>query len=78
MSENSQPQVHVSEPVTEQVTPVVASKKGLSKKVTIVIASVIGADVIISRSFGGYAYTYLEGGGILEENYRYYDKDEKR
>ena len=48
MSENSQPQVHVSEPVTEQVTPVVASKKGLSKKVTIVIASVIGADVIIN------------------------------
>lgn len=78
MSENSQPQVHVSEPVTEQVTPVVASKKGLSKKVTIVIASVIGADVIISLSFGGYAYTYLEGGEILEENYRYYDKDKKR
>ena len=35
MSENSQPQVQVSEPVTEQVTPVVASKKGLSKKVTV-------------------------------------------
>mgnify|MGYP000310504726 FL=1 len=75
---NSQPQVQVSEPVTEQVTPVVASKKGLSKKVTVVIASVIGADVIISLSFGGYAYIYLEGGEILEENYRYYDKDEKR
>ena len=27
VSENSQPQVQVSEPVTEQVTPVVASKK---------------------------------------------------
>lgn len=78
VSENSQPQVQVSEPVTEQVTPVVASKKGLSKKVTVVIASVIGADVIISLSFGGYAYIYLEGGEILEENYRYYDKDEKR
>ncbi|MGO3134264.1 MAG: hypothetical protein ACTII4_04815 [Streptococcus thermophilus] len=46
MSENSQPQVQVSEPVTEQVTPVVASKKGLSKKVTVVIGSIIGADVI--------------------------------
>ena len=67
-----------SEPVTEQVTPVVASKKDLSKKVTVVIASVIGADVIISLSFGGYAYIYLEGGEILEENYRYYDKDKKR
>ncbi|WP_409480972.1 hypothetical protein [Streptococcus thermophilus] len=55
-----------------------ASKKGLSKKVTVVIASVIGADVIISLSFGGYAYIYLEGGEILEENYRYYDKDKKR
>ena len=73
VSENSQPQVQVSEPVTEQVTPVVASKK-----VTVVIASVIGADVIISLSFGGYAYIYLEGGEILEENYRYYDKDKKR
>lgn len=50
----------------------------ISKKVTIVIASVIGADVIISLSFGGYAYIYLEGGEILEENYRYYDKDKKR
>ena len=65
MSENSQPQVQVSEPVTEQVTPVEASKKGLSKKVPVVIASVIGADVIISLSFGGYAYIYLEGGENL-------------
>lgn len=38
VAENSQPQVQVSEPVTGQVTPVVAPKKGLSKKVKIIVA----------------------------------------
>ena len=81
--ENSQPQVQVSDPVTGRVPPVVAPKKGLSKKVTIIIASVIGAVVLIALSFGGYAYMHLQGGKIPEgtyqiETYRYYDKDKKK
>ena len=55
VAENSQPQVQVSGPVTGQGTPVVAPKKGLSKKVKIIIASVIGAVVLLALSFGGYA-----------------------
>ncbi|WP_303950156.1 hypothetical protein [Streptococcus vestibularis] len=60
------------------MTPIVASKKGLSKKVIIIIASVIGAVVIISLSFGGYADVHLQVGEISEESYRYYDKDKKK
>ena len=83
MAENSQPQVQVSGPVTGQGTPVVAPKKGLSKKVKIIIASVIGAVVLLALSFGGYAYIHLQGGKISEgtyqiETYRYYDKDKKK
>ena len=83
VAENSQPQVQVSGPVTGQGTPVVAPKKGLSKKVKIIIASVIGAVVLLALSFGGYAYIHLQGGKISEgtyqiETYRYYDKDKKK
>ena len=83
MADNSQPQVQVSGAVTGQGTPVVAPKKGLSKTVTIIIASVIGAVVLIALSFGSYAYFHLKGGKISEgtyqiETYRSYHKDKKK
>ena len=63
--------------LSDQVT------QGLSKKAKIIIASVVGAIVLVALSFGGYAFMHLQGGKIPEgtyllETYRFYHKDKKK
>ena len=55
----------------------------MSKKAKIIIASVVGAIVLVALSFGGYAFTHLQGGKIPEgtyllDTYRFYHKDKKK
>jgi len=69
--------------VTQAVSQVAPAKTGLSKKAKIIIASVVGAIVLVALSFGGYAFMHLQSGKIPEgtyqlETYRYYHKDKKK
>ncbi|MFR3959854.1 MAG: hypothetical protein ACLTZB_00625 [Streptococcus salivarius] len=51
-------------------------------KAKIIIASVLGAIVLVALSFGGYAFMHLQGkipeGTYLLETYRFYHKDKKK
>lgn len=76
-------QAQLSDQVTQAVSQVAPAKTGLSKKAKIIIASVVGAIVLVALSFGGYAFMHLQGGKIPEgtyllETYRFYHKDKKK
>ena len=76
-------QSQLSDQVTQAVSQVAPAKTGLSKKAKIIIASVVGAIVLVALSFGGYAFMHLQGGKIPEgtyllETYRFYHKDKKK
>ena len=76
-------QAQLSDQVTQPVSQVAPAKTGLSKKAKIIIASVLGAIVLVALSFGGYAFMHLQGGKIPEgtyllETYRFYHKDKKK
>lgn len=69
--------------MTQAVSQVAPAETGLSKKAKIIIASVVGAIVLVALSFGGYAFMHLQGGKIPEgtyllETYRFYHKDKKK
>ena len=73
----------LSDQVTQAVSQVAPAETGLSKKAKIIIASVVGAIVLVALSFGGYAFMHLQGGKIPEgtyllETYRFYHKDKKK
>lgn len=73
----------LSDQVTQAVSQVAPVKTGLSKKAKIIIASVVGAIVLVALSFSGYAFMHLQGGKIPEgtyllETYRFYHKDKKK
>ena len=59
-------QAQLSDQVTQAVSQVAPAKTGLSKKAKIIIASVVGAVVLVALSFGGYAFMHLQGGKIPE------------
>ena len=76
-------QAQLSDQVTQAVSQVAPAKTGLSKKAKIIIASVVGAIVLVALSFGGYAFMHLQSGKIPEgtyllETYRFYHKDKKK
>ena len=57
----------LSDQVTQAVSQVAPVKTGLSKKAKIIIASVVGAIVLVALSFSGYAFMHLQGGKYLKE-----------
>ena len=59
----------LSDQVTQSVSQVAPAKTGLSKKAKIIIASVVGAVVLVALSFGGYAFMHLQSGKIPEGTY---------
>ena len=76
-------QAQLSDQVTQAVSQVAPAETGLSKKAKIIIASVVGAIVLVVLSFGGYAFMHLQSGKIPEgtyllETYRFYHKDKKK
>ena len=62
-------QAQLSDQVTQAVSQVAPAKTGLSKKAKIIIASVVGAIVLVVLSFGGYAFMHLQSGKIPEGTY---------